>query len=342
MDLLHWVYMINHEALKDKIVLLRLDLDVPIKDGQIENDYRLAAAIPTLKLCLEAAKKTLVIGHLGRPEVGDRTLTLKPVAERAGSLLQQSFLMIDSLEGIGEWQKSDSRLGMLENLRFYPGELELNEDFAKEVANGFDIYIYEAFASYNQAASLNLIPKFLPTFAGLQFDAEIENLEKIRRNPERPAIVMLSGAKDDKAKFVPKFETIFDQILIGGRLASLWKTQEGSRAVTATLTPDGLDISDQSITAFLDAIQAAKTVVLNGPLGKFEDGVHAKATREVLTAIKTSPVFSLLGGGDTLSAITSLGFQYTDFDFVSTGGGAMLEYLATGTHPLLEIISANR
>lgn len=331
--------MITAEALKDKNVLVRLDLDVPVKDGQIENDYRLQAAIPTLKLCLESAKKTLVIGHLGRPEPGDHSLTLKPVAERAGSLLDQSFLMIESLEGIGEWLKSDSALGMLENLRFNPEEMELSEPFAQRLVQGFDLYIYEAFAAYNQATSLNLVPKVLPTFTGLQFDAEITALEKIRKNPERPAVLLLSGAKDDKAKFVPEFESLFDQILIGGRLASLWKTQEGSRVVTATLAADGMDISKESTNAFLSAIDAAKTVVLNGPLGKFEDGVHDTATRVVLQALKDSPAFSLLGGGDTLSAITRLGFQYSDFDFVSTGGGAMLEYMAHGTHPLLEIIS---
>lgn len=339
--------MLKADLLRDRVVLVRLDLDVPIKDGQVENDYRLQKAVPTLKKCLEEAKKVLVIGHLGRPEKNDPEFSLEPVRERLGSLLNQSFLMIDSLQGVGKWLKSDSRLGILENLRFNSGELDLDAGFVQTLTKGFDLYIYDAFAAYNKAASLNLIPKVLPTFTGLQFDAEIEALERIRKAQDRPAVLILSGAKDDKAKFIEPLAEYFDQVLIGGRLASLWKTLEkgekglpaGRQEVVATLTSDGLDISLDSTKLFQEAIQSAKTVVFNGPVGKFEDGTHSMATTALLTTLKDSPAFSLLGGGDTLAAISQLGFQYSDFDFVSTGGGAMLEYLATGTHPLLEIIS---
>ncbi|MBU1071105.1 phosphoglycerate kinase, partial [Patescibacteria group bacterium] len=132
---------------------------------------------------------------------------------------------------------------------------------------------------------------------------------------------------------------IFDSVIIGGRLALLnfpphLKGLPGIK--TTTLSPNGLDIDENAITLIKNHISKAKTVVLNGPLGRFEDGINTKGTKKVLLALKNSPAFTLLGGGDTINSIKTLGFKYTDFSFVSTGGGAMLNFLTTATHPLLE------
>ena len=131
----------------------------------------------------------------------------------------------------------------------------------------------------------------------------------------------------DKLEVIHKISPRFDQVILGGKFAS-----------PDQLTPDGLDISEETTSLFLDVIATAKTVVMNGPLGMYEDGIHDKATRAVLQALKDSKAHTVLGGGDTLAAIPHLGFSYTDYGFVSTGGGAMLEFLATSTHPLLQVL----
>jgi len=214
---------------------------------------------------------------------------------------------------------------MFDNLRFHPGELLGDREFAEQLSGGSDIYVYEAFAAYNSAASLRIIPEIIPTYTGIQFDREVEELNKIAKSTDTPSLLIISGAKEEKKKYVDNLMDKFDDILIGGKFAT-------------GLTPDGLDINEETIALFSRKIMSAKSVVINGPLGKFEDGLHTAGTKAVFAAAVASPARIIIGGGDTLAAIPALGFSYSDFDFVSTGGGAMLEFLATDTHPLLEII----
>lgn len=338
--------MISESVLKGKNVLLRADLDVPIetglpagRQGKITNDFRLQALLPTLKLCLEYAQSTLIIGHLGRPTAKPAQLSpsepvergaepqfgLKPVREWLENALHQSIFLIDSGFSPGEWARGDFPLAMMDNLRFDPGEINNSREFAMRLSAGSDIYVYEAFASYNSAASLRTIPEIIPTYTGIQFDREVEELGNIVKSPDRPSLLILSGAKEDKRRYVDNFVDIFDEVLLGGKFAT-------------GLTPDGLDIDEDTIVLFSEKIKAAKTIVINGPLGKFEDGIHITGTKAIFTAAISSDARVIIGGGDTLAAIPALGFSYSDFDFVSTGGGAMLEFLATGTHPILEII----
>lgn len=319
--------MIDANLLKGKNVLLRADLDVPIKRERVVNDFRLQALLPTLQLCLDHAASTLIIGHLGRPEGVDPLFDLKPVREWLENALHRSIFFIDSGFSPGEWVRGVNPLAIMDNLRFHPGENSLDREFAKELSAGSDIYVYEAFAAYNEAASLRKIPEFIPTYTGLQFDREVEELSKIVKSPDRPSLLIISGAKDDKRKYVDNLVDKFDEILLGGKFAT-------------NLTPDGLDISKEMIALFSEKIKSAKTVVINGPLGKFEDGIHIAGTKTIIDAAIHSPARVIIGGGDTLAAIPALGFSYSDFDFVSTGGGAMLEFLATGTHPILDIIKS--
>ena len=317
--------MLKSSLIEGKNVLLRADLDVSVREGRVENDYRLQALLPTLKLCLENARSTLVIGHLGRPEAKSAEFGLNPVRECLENALHRSIHFISSGFSPGEWARGEFPLAMFDNLRFHPGELTNDRAFAKQLSAGSDIYIYEAFAAHNEAASLQRIPEIIPTYTGLQFDREVDQLGKIVKSPDRPSLLIISGAKDDKRKYVDNLVDKFDEILIGGKFAS-------------GLTPDGLDINDTTIALFSEKIMSAKSVVINGPLGKFEDGIHTAGTKAIFEAAKLSLARVIIGGGDTLAAIPALGFSYADFDFISTGGGAMLEFLATGTHPLLEII----
>lgn len=341
--------MITPDLLKNKNILLRADLDVPIKEGRVANDYRLQALLPTLKLCLENAKSTLIIGHLGRPRLAeaseggpDPALSLAPVREWLEKALHQSIFFITSGYSPEKWAREQSPLALLDNLRFDRRELNSNRELANELCRGSDIYVYEAFAAYNQAASLQIIPEILPTSTGIQFDREVKTLIQITKNTARPSLLVLSGLKEDKKHFVDNFVDKFDKILIGGRLAASFHGSTNPKIIVAGLTEDTYDIDDTSIARFSEEIKLAKTIVLNGPLGRFEDGTHTLGTKTVFEAIKNSSAFSVIGGGDTLAATPLLGFAYTDFSFVSTGGGAMLEFLVTGTHPLLEVLKKNQ
>lgn len=320
-----------------KNILLRADLDVPIINGRIINDYRLQCLIPTLTKYLNQSKKLLIIGHLGRPVQKNTENSLISVKKALEKLINQSISFITEPEKIGEWQKNNSRLAMLENLRFFPGENAQDRQFAKIISHGFDLYIYEAFAHYRPSASIKIIPKILPTKTGDRFNLEVNTLKKIIQNPKKPTLLIISGVKQDKLTLINRLADRFDRVLIGGKIAPLASSLAGihPNLTPAVLIPDGLDINKNSLNLFVKAITKAHTIVFNGPLGRFEDGRHIKSTKTLLNALKNSSAFTLLGGGDTLEAITKFKFKYTDFSFVSTGGGAMLKFLATSTHPIL-------
>lgn len=319
--------MITKENIQNKNVLLRADLDVPIKEGKVANDFRLQALLPTIKFCLQYAKKTVIIGHLGRPGGANPLFSLAPVKESLKSLINQDILLLPSGISPGESWKGESPLVLMENLRFDSREEKIDRGFANELAQGAEVYIYESFANYRESTSLSLIPEVLPTYTGFRFDEEVSTLKKILDNPLRPTLLLASGAKPDKLEIINKIGQKFDKVLLGGLFA---KPEER--------TPDGLDIDEQTTSLFISEINKAKTIVLNGPLGVYEDGTHSQATKAVFEAIISSKAFSVLGGGDTLAAIPSLGFSYASFNFVSTGGGAMLEFLSQGTHPILETL----
>ena len=319
--------MITANELKGKNVLLRADLDVPIKDSRVESTFRLESLLPTLKLCLEHAHRTCLIGHLGRPEELDPAFSLAPVRDDLKRLTHQDILFISSGFSPGECWKGELPLALMENLRFDPREESITREFGRELSHGADIYIYEAFANYRPCTSLQIIPEVTPTRTGFQFDREVSIFQGILHEPAHPSLLIASGAKPDKLEIIKEITSKFDKTLLGGKFAS-----------PDHLTLDGLDINEGTTSLFKNAISEAKTVVLNGPLGVYEDGVHSKATKEVFQALKDSSALTVLGGGDTVAAIPDLGFNYTDFAFVSTGGGAMLDFLATGTHPLLDIL----
>ena len=319
--------MVTLSELKNLKIIIRADLDVPITAGQIDNDYRLQTLLPTLNLLLQNHNQLLIIGHLGRPQGVEPQFSLKPVHLWLQNALHQDILFVPSGFSPGEWWRGGNAVILLDNLRFDPREETLDRGFATDLATGADYYVYDAFATYRPCTSLTLLPEVLPTVPGLQFEKEIATLSAILQNPTHPTLLLASGAKADKLAILRQIGSKFDQVIYGGKFAP-----------TTDLTPDGLDLNPEAINTILKAISEASTIVLNGPLGYFEDQVHAQATRAVYSALKTSSAQTILGGGDTLASIPALGFGYSDFSFVSTGGGSMLEFLASGTHPLLSVL----
>src|SRR5258706_11190097 len=267
--------MITATDLKGKNVLVRGDLDVPIKDGRVENNFRLKALLPTLQLCLANAHKTCLIGHLGRPEGVDPSLSLIPVQEELKRLLNQDIKLYSSGYSPGDWWTGESPLTLLENLRFDPREDSLDRGFAVELSTGANFYIYEAFATYRPSTSLQIIPELLPTRTGLQFDREVATLSQVLHSPTHPTLLLASGAKIDKLEIIKLMMPKFDKVLLGGKFAH-----------PDHLTPDGLDLNPEAIKVFTQAIAEAKTIVLNGPLGVYEDGSHDLATKAVFQALK--------------------------------------------------------
>ena len=329
--------MISPAKIKNKKILLRLDLDLPLQDiSSLTTNYRFQSILPTLKLCSQNASKILIIGHQGRPTRKDIKNSLLSLKKPLESALNQSISFIETPKKIGDWRKSDSPIALLENLRFFSGERNSYIHFAQKISQGSDIYVYEAFAHFHPSASLQRIPKILPTLTGAHFDREVDYLSRILHHPQKPTLLILSGAKKDKLDLLPSLASIFNHTLIGGLLAK--SVSSTPKITSASLTPDRHDISPSSLKTFLKHISQAQTIVLSGPLGLCEQG-HTKATKAVFSALKESSAFTLLGGGDTISALSSLSFTPKDFSFVSTGGGSMLNFLSTHTHPLFDIIT---
>jgi phosphoglycerate kinase len=306
-----------------KRVLLRLDLDTKPD----ENDLRIKAAKETLDYLYSQKAKIIIIAHKGRPNGKiDESLSLKP------------------FESIFSYWEAEIK----DNLRFNPGEEANDENFAKEIASWGDVYINEAFASsHREHASIVGVPKFLPHAAGYHFLSEVENLGKVF-DPKRPLIFVISGVKEDKLLYVKEFEKFADKVLIGGRLpdymgdeklVSVRSRGEGEKVIVGNLIMDKEDITIHTIERFEKELEKAGMVVLSGPLGKYEDEGHRQGTERIFKAVAESGAFKIAGGGDTEAALTLLNLEEV-FDWISVGGGAMLEFLAKRTLPGIKALEA--
>ncbi len=311
-----------------KKVLLRADLDVDVSGGHLE---RLRTLVPTIELLSEKASKIIVIGHRGRPRGKEsKKLSLKPISKALEKLL---------INDLGKEKVDKLDMSMMENLRFNKGEEENDEAFAKHLAEEGDVYVNEAFAaSHRKHASIVTLPKMLPSAAGIHFAEEVENLSKIFNNPKKPVIVVIGGAKKDKLDYIEGFKKFADKILIGGRLPEyLPEDFNDPKVLPARLIADKEDITINSIEQFIQEIKKAGTIILAGPMGKFEEEGHRAGTERVFKAIIETKAFKIAGGGDTQKAISILGL--TDkFDWISVGGGASLEFLAKGALPGIEAL----
>lgn len=323
---------IEEVEVSGKKVLARLDLDIPLKKSETRNPKyeisdgtRLLNSLPTIQYLVDRKAKITIIGHLGRPG-GKRVeeLSLKPVDDWFQSKFPGAGIRVE------------------ENLRFDPGEEANSPTFAQNIVRRLspDVYIFEAFGSYRPHASVVLVPKLVPRLAiGFRFAAEISHLSKVLENPKKPVIFILGGAKvDTKISLISKLMERADEVLVGGLLPNLAaRLPENSKLIYAQLKPDGLDITAESANMFAGKIMQAGTVVWNGPMGKFEDGKHSAGTEIVARAMNQTKAYTVVGGGDTEATLTALGLE-RGIDWVSSGGGAMLYYLANSTLPFLEAV----
>ena len=357
--MLNSIKTLDKKKLHGKRAFLRLDLDVPIPlEGYVTEDFRLRRCLPTLRYLKEAGAKVIIIGHIG----SDGEESLKPVAQWFDKNLPQTgFVPSLELKEVLETMYAGNVL-MLENLRRSPGEKGNDPAFAKQLVKLGDIYVNDSFAtSHREHASIVGLPKFLPSYAGLNLEQEVEQLSKAFQ-PEHPFLFILGGAKfSTKVPLVEKFLQTAETIYISGALANTFYKARGDD-VKDSLVDDNLDLVKPflgqpkiilpddlvwSKNKILDAgpraveqlrqlINQAKFILWNGPLGNFENG-FTQATDETAKAIAVSSAYSIVGGGDTIASIEKLNLL-GKFGFVSTGGGAMLDFLANGTLPGIEVL----
>jgi len=322
-----------------KKVIVRLDLDV------VEDFTRVENASETLKFLVQNKAKTIIIGHRGRPKgkaVEDFSLAL--LKEVIGGVADKEINFVNDI--VGQEAKSESeKLGegeliLLENLRFDFREEANDESLARELASLAEFYVNEAFAvSHRDHASIVGIPKFLPHKAGIRFVEEVNNLGKVIANPKRPVVIIISGIKEDKVEMAKELTGIADKVLVGGKLPVFFGDQNPNpeKLIIGNLNPDGFDISVNTIERFKEEIRKAGTIVLAGVLGKYEEEGYRKGTKEVFQAVSETFAFKVAGGGDTEAALTIFGLT-EKLDWISVGGGAMLEFLAKGTLPGIEAL----
>lgn len=321
---------------KGKRVLLRLDLDVPLEDGKVLDDTRLKNSISTIKhLVEEGSGRITILGHLGRPK-GEiiEALSLAPVGEKLEELLRQE---------LGSEVIKNLDIFMMENLRFDPGEEGNDEEFAKELAQHGEVYVNDAFAnSHRKHASIVTLPGLVgEKAAGFHLATEVQFLRRVLENPKGPAVMVLGGGKLDKAELVDKLLDHADWVLVGGVLPKLidsyCRMDDAKMCVSAAgLTSNQEDITENSARNFIEIIKEAGTIVWNGPMGDIDKN-YWKGTEIVGQAIAESRAYKVAGGGDTERVLKKLGIL-DKMDFVSTGGGAMLEFLAFGDLPGLKAL----
>lgn len=343
---------VDNLKVKNQKVLLRVDFDVPLakKDNQlmVADETRLQLALKTIKYLVHHQAKVLIIAHLDRPE-GKRVpeLSLAPIAEKLAELLKGQAKVSFSPFTLGKKVKDQIRkllpgeVLVLENLRFHPGEEKNDPQFTADLASFADVYVNEALAvSHRSHASIVGLPKLLPTAFGFNFLREYQVLHQTYLKPHRPVVVVLGGKKKDKILAGQILLGWVDMILVGGELVEYDGISEfaAHKKVRAHLTKKGEDITLHSAQEFANIIKKAGTVIWSGPMGAYENPRYLKGTEIIAKAIVASKAFSVVGGGNTEAALEKLGLV-DKIDFVCSGGGAMLEFLAQrGTLPGIEAV----
>lgn len=360
--------------LAGKRVLIRADLNVPVKDGKVTSDARIRASLPTIEAALKQGAKVMVTSHLGRPTEGEynEEFSLLPVVNYLKDKLSAPVrLAKDYLDGV---EIAAGELVVLENVRFNKGEKKDDETLSKKYAALCDVYVMDAFGTAHRAqASTHGVGKFAPiACAGPLLSAELEALGKALGNPARPMVAIVGGSKvSTKLTVLGALSKIADQLIVGGGIANTFVAAQGnnvgkslyeadlipeakrlletcdipvptdvrvatefSETATATLKPANqikddeqiLDLGDESAERLAEILKNAKTILWNGPVGVFEFPNFRKGTETVARAIAESEAFSIAGGGDTLAAIDLFGIA-DQISYISTGGGAFLEFV---------------
>lgn len=355
---------------KDKIVLVRTDYNVPLKDGRVESDLRIRASLPTIEYLKEqGAKKIILMSHLGRPKGWDDELSLRPVAERLKALLSSGrsgalaqvllpqktmpstasssprVQFVDRIAGEEVKQAvedlPEGGILLLENLRFDSREKENSSELAREIieSTGSEVFVQDGFAVTHRAhASTDAVTKLLPSVAGKLVEREVAGLSKVLTDPERPLVVIIGGAKvEDKSPLIEKFEQLADKILVGGKIAADgYKADSGKIYVAEDFDLDTegmkLDIGPLSAGKILEELKGAKTVLWNGVLGKVEDPAFSTSTELVAKFLgEHSEITSIICGGDTAGFVEELMEKNPELDYsLVSTGGGAALVLLTG------------
>lgn len=338
-------------------VLVRLDFNVPVQNGIIVDDFRIQKSIPLINYLVKKGAQIILISHI---ETKDNP-TLEPIAQHLKKLGVDCVFEKNYKKVLN----TKNKITLLENLRLHDGEKENDKKFARELASLADIYVNEAFpVSHREHASVCAITEFIPSYAGLQFEEEVKHLSSAF-NPDHPFLFVLGGAKfETKLPLIEKFIGIADKIFVGGALANNFFKEQGKDIGKSLVSPENFNLSRFLNTnkillpidslkkddAVMDCgmgtvdmlrveIEKAKYILWNGPLGAYETGYRASTLQlaEILADATVRGAKTIVGGGDTIATISELKLE-DKFTFLSTGGGAMLDFLAKGTLPGIEAL----
>ncbi len=384
------VLRMSELSVAGKRVMIRVDLNVPVKDGCVSSDARIRAALPTIRDALARGAAVILLSHLGRPTEGcfDPALSLRPVAARLSELLGRRVPLIhDWLHG---FEIASGEVVLCENVRFNPGEKKNDPALARQMATLCDIYVMDAFGTAHRAeASTHGVAGFAPVAcAGPLLMAEIDALERVMRKPARPVVAIVAGAKvSTKLTILKSLAKQVDQLIVGGGIANTFlaaagcpvgkslcevdlipearrlagKRQRASiplpvdvvvgKAVSASAAATVravsevgaaeliLDIGPKTAAHYAQLLAAAGTIIWNGPVGVFEIEQFSKGTRRIAEAVAKSSAYSVAGGGDTMAALDKYGLT-GQISYVSTGGGAFLEFLEGASLPAVAALEA--
>ena len=387
----------DQENLSQKKVLLRLDLNVPLKNGVITDETRIDKIIPIIEFLIEKKSKIIVISHVGRPRGEfDKILSLKPICENLEKKIKKKIQLFDenifNIKKDDLFKNADDQIIFLENIRFYKEEEKNDASFAKHLASLADFYVNDAFScSHRSHASVSKITEFLPSFAGIQLESEIKALRKVTSEIKKPITCIIGGSKISTKigiikNLIPKFDNIVivggmannivsykgnnigksikeenceaaiieifetlkkhpckitfpEDVLVGKSMDDNSKVKELNNIADDDLI---LDIGPETIKKIKKIIETSQTILWNGPAGYFENPNFAEGSYEIANAIvkknKENSIYSVVGGGDTIALINQIN-AIQDFNFVSTAGGAFLEYLEGKELPGIKALS---
>lgn len=328
---------------EDKVVILRIDADLPMNNGEILDNSRLLKSIGTIKLLLARRNKIVIVGHLGRPDGVDEKLSLRSVYLELIDILEKecdgdcvSNIFVDNIKDLEKLKRAiaENEIVFGENLRFYKEEEKGETGLFSELKKVASVFVNDAFAVAHRKAASIMLCKEMETYYGLSFVEEVEKINEILEKKEKPVVIILGGAKEDKLKYLDEMGKMADWILVGGKLPKLIK-KENEKILVAKLREDGLDLSDEDIEKFREKIDEAKIIVWSGAMGFYEDKNCQKGTEEIAKAVAENSGYKIIAGGDTAASISNLGLK-DKIDFVCSGGGVMLEFLIKGTLPAWE------
>jgi phosphoglycerate kinase len=379
--------------LKGKRVLIREDLNVPIKNGQVMSDARIQAAIPTIQYALDAGAKLMVMSHLGRPQeavsIADQPeMSMRPVADYLSKTMGKKVRLVENyLDGVDEALLDDADFILFENVRINAGEKKNDEALAKKLAALCDVFVMDAFGTAHRAqATTEGVARFAPVAcAGPLLVKELDALQRAVANPEHPIVAIVGGSKvSTKLEVLDALSDKVDSLIVGGGIANTFIAAQGhevgkslcemglldsARALmnkveipipTDVVVADGIDQPDTAETKLVseinrdqmildigpksqqvigEVLKNAKTIIWNGPVGVFEEAAFASGTEQLAKQIAENKGFSIAGGGDTLAAIDKYGVS-ADISYISTGGGAFLEFVEGKVLPAVAILEA--